>query len=279
MPMTMKQSDIVAAMKVLPSIDVDFEIRRRVDFIKQQLKRATSKTLVLGISGGIDSCTCGRLAQLAVDELNQNQGDYRFIAVRLPYAEQADEIDAQQSIDFIRPSLSITVNIQAGTDAIHRSVMDALSAGSLGEISDKIQDFARGNVKARMRMIAQYEVAGILNGLVLGTDHSAENVTGFYTKHGDGACDLIPLFGLNKRQVRQLAHHLGAPEQIITKAPTADLENLSPSKADEEALGLTYDQIDDFLEGRNIDPVAAERLIQIFVATAHKRDPIACIYD
>jgi len=141
------------------------------------------------------------------------------------------------------------------------------------------QDFVKGNVKARMRMIAQYEIAGLLEGLVLGTDHSAENVTGFYTKYGDGACDMVPLFGLNKRQVRQLAAELGAPEQIITKIPTADLESLAPSKPDEEALGLSYDQIDDFLEGKKIDPVAEHRLIHIFLTTAHKRQPIATIYD
>ena len=72
----------------------------------------------------------------------------------------------------------------------------------MNTLSEAQIDFARGNVKARMRMIAQYEIAGLTGGLVLGTDHSAENITGFYTKHGDGACDLAPLFGLNKRQVR-----------------------------------------------------------------------------
>ena len=130
-----------------------------------------------------------------------------------------------------------------------------------------------------MRMIAQYEIAGLLGGLVLGTDHSAENVTGFYTKYGDGACDIIPLFGLNKRQVRQVATHLGAPEKIVRKTPTADLETLAPSKPDEEALGLTYDQIDDFLEGREVDPAAADRIIHIYLTTAHKREPIATVYD
>ncbi len=148
------------------------------------------------------------------------------------------------------------------------------------EVRDLIaQDFAKGNVKARVRMVTQYEVVGLLGGLVLGTDHSAENVTGFYTKYGDGACDLVPLFGLNKRQIRLLARQLGAPDQIITKAPMADLETLAPGKADEAALGLTYDQIDDFLEGKEIDAEASERLIHIFVTTAHKRQPIASIYD
>ena len=275
----MKQTDIIAEMQVLPEIDVDHEIRRRVDFIKYQLELSGQKNLVLGISGGIDSCTCGRLAQLAVEELNQDADGYRFIAVRLPYATQADESDAQLSIDFIQPSASLTVNVQPGADAIHQSVMQALDEQGLDDIDAKQQDFAKGNVKARVRMVAQYEVVGLLGGLVLGTDHSAENVTGFYTKYGDGACDLVPLFGLNKRQVRQLAKRLGAPEKIISKTPTADLESLAPAKADEDALGLSYDQIDDFLEGKQIDEQAAERLIQIFLTTAHKRQPIATVYD
>ena len=275
----MNQADIVAEMRVLPDIDVEYEIRRRVDFIKYQLELSGLQTLVLGISGGIDSCTCGRLAQLAIEELNQDTSSYRFIAVRLPYATQTDETDAQLSLDFIKPSHSLTVNVQPGSDAIHQSTMTALNASGLGDLSDNTQDFARGNVKARMRMIAQYEIAGLLGGLVLGTDHSAENVTGFYTKYGDGACDLVPLFGLNKRQVRQVAAQLGAPQGIISKVPTADLETLDPSKSDEDALGLSYDQIDDFLEGRNIDLAAEQRIIHIFLTTAHKRQPIATVYD
>jgi NAD+ synthase len=275
----MNQAEIVNEMKVLPEIDVEFEIRRRVDFIKLELELSGQKALVLGISGGIDSCTCGRLAQLAIDKLNQNGNGFQFIAVRLPYAAQTDESDAQISIDFIRPSHSVTVNVQSGSDAIHESTLKALGEQGLDQQAAEVQDFAKGNVKARMRMIAQYEIAGLLGGLVLGTDHSAENVTGFYTKYGDGACDLAPLFGLNKRQVRQLATTLGAPANIITKPPTADLESLAPSKPDEDALGLTYDQIDDFLEGKKITLEAEQRLIHIFVKTAHKRQPIATVYD
>ena len=275
----MNQAEIVAEMQVMPEIDVKYEIRRRVDFIKYQLELSGQKALVLGISGGVDSCTCGRLAQIAVDELNQDAEGYRFIAVRLPYASQADETDAQQALNFILPSHSVTVNVQAGSDAIHESTLTALAEQGLADQTANKQDFVKGNVKARMRMIAQYEIAGLLDGLVLGTDHSAENVTGFYTKYGDGACDIAPLFGLNKRQVRQLASQLGAPEKIITKTPTADLESLAPSKPDEETLGLSYDQIDDFLEGKKIDPEAEHRIIHIFLTTAHKRQPIATVYD
>lgn len=275
------QASIVSEMRVLPVIDTQFEISRRVSFIKQRLIDSGLNTLVLGISGGVDSSTCGRLAQLAVDELNQANpvNSYRFIAVRLPYAEQADEADAQAAIQFIQPSESVSVNVQAGSDAIHDSVTGAMDNSGLLTQSESSIDFTKGNVKARMRMIAQYEIAGLLGGLVIGTDHSAENITGFYTKFGDGACDLAPLFGLNKRQVRQLATELGAPEKLVHKAPTADLESLTPSKPDEDALGLSYDQIDDFLEGRSIGLEAEERLIGIYLRTQHKRQAIATIYQ
>ena len=128
-------------------------------------------------------------------------------------------------------------------------------------------------------MVAQYDIAGMVGGLVLGTDHSAENITGFYTKWGDGACDLVPLFGLSKRQVRQIAAHLGCPEILITKAPTADLESLNPQLADEQALGLSYDNIDDFLEAKTVADDVTERIIDIYLKTQHKREPIPTIYD
>ncbi|MEH6516179.1 MAG: ammonia-dependent NAD(+) synthetase [Halioglobus sp.] len=271
---------IISQMQVLPEIDVEAEVARRVAFIKSQLKGAQLRTLVLGVSGGIDSCTLGRLAQLAVNQLNSEGDDvYQFIAVRLPYNVQKDEVDAQVSIDFIQPSQALSVNVQPGADAIHNETCEALKKNGLLPASDSKQDFVKGNVKARTRMVIQYEIAGMMDGLVLGTDHSAENITGFYTKYGDGACDLAPLFGLNKRQVRQVAAYLGAPSHIVNKAPTADLETLSPQKADEQALGMSYDQIDDFLEGKSVDPAVAKRLVEIFEKTQHKRVPIPTIYD
>ncbi|EDL54157.1 MULTISPECIES: ammonia-dependent NAD(+) synthetase [Vibrio] len=268
-------------MRVLPSIDPRFEIERRVAFIKSKLQQSGCKSIVLGISGGVDSTTCGRLAQLAVNELNEesNSSDYQFIAVRLPYGEQKDEDEAQLALSFIEPTHSVSVNIKAGVDGLHAASHIALEGtGLLPEDSAKV-DFVKGNVKARARMVAQYEIAGYVGGLVLGTDHSAENITGFYTKFGDGACDLAPLFGLSKRQVREVADTLGAPEQLVKKTPTADLEELAPQKADEDALNLTYDQIDDFLEGKPVSQEVSDRLVAIYKATQHKREPIPTIYD
>ncbi|MEP7704275.1 ammonia-dependent NAD(+) synthetase [Paraglaciecola sp. 25GB23A] len=276
----MLTATVIEQMRVLSHIEPAFEVNRRVNFIKTQLLNSGMKSLVLGISGGIDSCTLGKLAQIAVDELNQQQNKhFQFVAVRLPYNVQADEVDAQASIDFIKPSHSVAVNVQPGADAIDQQTCAALAAQGLLPDSETKRDFVKGNVKARTRMVIQYEIAGMLDALVLGTDHSAENITGFYTKYGDGACDLAPLFGLNKRQVREIAHFLGAPANIITKAPTADLESLAPQKADELALGLSYDEIDDFLEGKVVAQYVAEKLVNIFVKTQHKRVPIPTIYD
>ena len=276
----MNKQTIIDEMRVLPDIDPEFEIQRRVSFIQDQLLASGCKSLVLGISGGVDSSTCGRLAQLAVDGLNQttNSSDYQFVAVRLPYGVQQDEDDAQTSLSFIQPSKSLTVNIKAGTDAINASVCDTLADNGMLP-NEAAVDFAKGNVKARARMTSQYEIAGMLGGLVLGTDHSAENITGFYTKFGDGACDLAPLFGLSKRQVRQLASTMGAPDSLVFKTPSADLECLSPQKEDEQVLGVSYENIDNFLEGRDVAADIAERLISIYTKTQHKRLPIATIYD
>lgn len=276
----MDRQAIIEEMQVQSEINPNFEIKRRVDFIKQKLVQSGLKNLILGISGGVDSSTCGRLAQLAVNELNEEHGNqYKFIAVRLPYDVQADEGDAQLAVSFIQPSHCVTTNIFEGAQGIHNETISALGEAGILDANDAQIDFSKGNVKARTRMVTQYHIAGIMGGLVLGTDHSAENITGFFTKWGDGACDLIPLFGLSKRQVRSLAKAMGAPEKLITKAPTADLEELDPGKKDEDALGLSYDQLDDFLEGKPVSEAVSEKIIAIYMKTQHKRQPIPTIYD
>ena len=275
------RAEIMTEMKVQPTIDVNAEISRRVNFIKARLVAAHSRSLVLGISGGVDSSTCGRLCQLAVNELNEEHSTnkYQFIAVRLPYGVQADEDEAQMAVDFIQPSKRMTVNIQPAADALHEQVLIAITSSGDALPEQAQIDFIKGNVKARQRMVSQYEIAGFSQGLVVGTDHSAENITGFYTKFGDGACDLAPLFGLSKRQVRALATALGAPAVLVEKAPTADLESDRPGLTDEEALGLSYNQIDDFLEGKPVSEEVEQKLIGIYLRTQHKRQPIPTIYD
>lgn len=267
------QKEIIAAMKTQPGIDPQAEIRKSVDFMKAYLKKYPFvKTLVLGISGGQDSTLAGRLGQMAAEEMRAETGDaaYRFIAVRLPYGEQADESDAMAAIDFIQADETIRVNIKPAVDA----TLTALEANQLS-----INDFNKGNIKARQRMIAQYGIAGARQGVVLGTDHSAESITGFYTKFGDGGADLVPLYRLDKRQGKQMLKALGAPEHLYLKVPTADLEEDRPALPDEVALGVRYDEIDDYLEGKDVAPDAAEKIEGWYLKTAHKRHLPITIFD
>ena len=267
------QKEIIAAMKTQPEIDPQAEIRKSVDFMKAYLKKYSFvKTLVLGISGGQDSTLAGRLGQMAAEEMRAETGDaaYRFIAVRLPYGEQADESDAMAAIDFIQADETMRVNIKPAVDA----TLTALEANQLS-----INDFNKGNIKARQRMIAQYGIAGARQGVVLGTDHSAESITGFYTKFGDGGADLVPLYRLDKRQGKQMLKALGAPEHLYLKVPTADLEEDRPALPDEVALGVRYDEIDDYLEGKDVVPAAAEKIEGWYLKTAHKRHLPITIFD
>ncbi|MGY5339031.1 ammonia-dependent NAD(+) synthetase [Levilactobacillus spicheri] len=268
-----KQREIIEALKVQPTIDPETEIRRSVDFLKDYLRQYSFlKTLVLGISGGQDSTLAGALAEQAVTELRRETGkaDYKFIAVRLPYGEQADEADAMAAIDFMNADEVQRVNIQPATDAMEAAV----TANGV-----TISDFNKGNIKARQRMIAQYAIAGARAGAVVGTDHAAEAVTGFYTKYGDGATDICPLWRLDKRQGAAMLQFLGAPEHLYRKVPTADLEDDRPALPDEVALGVRYQDIDDYLEGKPVNDHAAETIENWYRKTAHKRHLPVNVYD
>ncbi len=270
--MTDRQREIAAALQVVPPFQdrqqLLAEIERRKAFIKRCLLDSGLKTLVLGISGGVDSTTAGRLAQLSVEELRAQSGDagYRFIAVRLPYAVQHDEPDAQQAMQFIRADEEQTVNI---ADSVRALV--ACTPG-LDALTPARRDFVIGNIKARIRMVAQFTIANAANGLVIGTDHAAEAVMGFFTKFGDGACDLAPLTGLVKHQVRAIAQELGAPASLVQKVPTADLEELDPGKPDEAAHGVPYSEIDAFLHGQPVSEQAYQRIVRTYDASQHKRE-------
>ncbi|MCU1444776.1 MAG: synthetase [Cryobacterium sp.] len=254
-----------------PNIDPAAEIRRRIEFLKDYLLASGAKGLVLGISGGQDSSLAGRLCQLAIEELIVEGHVVRFVPVRLPYAVQRDEDDAQLALEFIAPESNLTFNIQRAVDGVEDEFADSTGAA--------LPDFDKGNVKARARMVAQYAIAGAAGLLVVGTDHAAEAVTGFFTKYGDGGADLLPLTGLTKRQGRALLVELGAPEHLYLKAPTADLLDDNPGQTDEANLGMQYEHIDDFLEGKPVDDTVAEAIERRYLSTEHKRRVPASLFD
>ncbi|MFN9470024.1 ammonia-dependent NAD(+) synthetase [Acidovorax sp.] len=265
--MTEDQNRIAAELRIDPRFDVSAEITRRTQFLMDYARRAGAGSFVLGISGGVDSSVAGRLCQLAAEQLRSSGMPVRFIAMRLPYGVQADHADAQRALTFIDPDETLAIDIKPAADAM----LAQLKVGGL-TFNDQWQaDFVLGNIKARQRMIAQYAVAGATGGLVVGTDHAAEAVMGFFTKFGDGGFDLSPLGGLTKRRVRSMALALGGDEKLAYKVPTADLETMRPLRSDEAVLGVSYDAIDDFLECREIAPASAEAILQTYRRTAHKR--------
>ena len=267
------QEEIIKELGVKPEIDAQEEIRRSIDFLKAYLyAHPFLKTYVLGISGGQDSTLAGRLAQLAMEEMRDETKDesYQFIAVRLPYGEQADEADAQKALAFIQADVNLVVNIKEATD----QMVQAVEATGL-----EVSDFNKGNIKARNRMIAQYALAGARQGAVIGTDHAAENLTGFFTKYGDGGADILPLYRLNKRQGRLLLKALGADASLYEKVPIADLEEEKPGLTDEAALGVTYKDIDDYLEGKSVSSQSRDTIESWWKKTAHKRHLPITVFD
>lgn len=240
------------------------DIDRRVAFIKKAVSSAKASSLVLGVSGGVDSTVAGQLCQMAANQLQDEGYDCRLFAMRLPYGEQFDEADAQMAIKYINPDEVIKVNIAPAVDAMMLSV-------PLGDQTQEQMDFVKGNVKARMRMIAQYAQANLCNGLVVGTCNAAEDVMGFATKYGDNACDIAPLHGLTKNQVRRIASDLDAPMELVQKTPTGDLEDGSPGKPDEAYFGMSYDTIDGFLLGESVSSEDKKIIVDRYFASQHKR--------
>ncbi|MCM3567480.1 ammonia-dependent NAD(+) synthetase [Neobacillus mesonae] len=266
------QAQIMKDLHISPSIDPKEEVRKRIDFLKSYVVKTKAKGYVLGISGGQDSTLAGRLAQLSVEELRKEGTDAVFIALRLPYGMQQDEDDAKKALAFIKADKEMVFNIKPAVDEVQKEYNQET-------IGQPLSDYQKGNVKARMRMIAQYAAGGMEGLLVIGTDHAAEAITGFYTKYGDGGADVLPLTGLTKRQGKALLKELGAEERLYLKVPTADLLDQKPGQADETELGITYEELDDYLEGHPVSKEAAEKIEKRYVQTEHKRRMPATMFD
>ncbi|MBC9926911.1 MULTISPECIES: ammonia-dependent NAD(+) synthetase [unclassified Leucobacter] len=258
------QQQIIDALGPVSEIDPVAEGERRIQFLVDYARSVPPvRGFVLGISGGQDSTLAGRIAQLAVERLRAEGREAEFTAVRLPYGVQADEADAQLALSFIQPDHAVTVDI--------KSTVDALAAAVDAGTGQPLTDFTKGNAKARARMLAQYAIAGDRGLLVIGTDHAAEAITGFYTKFGDGAADILPLAGLTKSQGAAILQELGAPERLWKKAPTADLLDELPGQTDESSLGVSYPEIDAYLRGEDVSEEASANLERRYLGTEHKR--------
>lgn len=260
------QKKIIKLSGVKSIITPEIEIKNCVQFLKKYLlSHIDLKSLIVGISGGQDSTLTGKLCQIAINEIRKEKKDisYQFIGVRLPYGIQQDEKDCQDAINFINPDQLFYVNIK-------NSVIS--SEQSLKKSGIQISDHIRGNEKARERMKVQYSIAAVKNGLVVGTGNAAENITGFFTKYGDNGTDINPISRLNKRQGRLLLKILNCPKHLYLKKPTGDLEDDYPQKEDELILGVKYDEIDSYLEGKKVNLASKKIIEQLYLKTDHKRN-------
>jgi NAD+ synthase len=263
------QQEIIEKLGVKPVIDVDAEIRRRVDFLKDYVKQAGAAGLLIAISGGVDSGVAVGLCKRATDELSQESGkDYITLGVFQPYGEQEDIAHSYAVAEAFGLTHKVETNIR---DAVDEIVLETEQAFKDIGTPRHMSRGGKGNIKARTRMVVQYALSFDLNLLVIGTDHASEALTGFFTKWGDGAVDITPLSSLNKRQIRQLARALGVPAPVVDKAPTAGLWE---GQTDEGELGVSYEDNSDYLEGKEIEPKAREILEKHYRRTQHKRQPI-----
>ncbi|HUC93060.1 MAG TPA: ammonia-dependent NAD(+) synthetase [Paenibacillus sp.] len=263
------QQEIIAKLGVKPEINVEEEIRRRVDFLKRYVRESNTSGLLIAISGGVDSAVATGLCKRATDELTQETGkEYMTLGVFQPHGDQSDIADSYATAEAFQLKYKAETNIE---DAVTEITLEVEQAFKHMGMPRHLSRGGKGNVKARTRMVVQYALAFDLNLLVVGTDHASEAITGFFTKWGDGAVDVTPLSSLNKRQVRQLAAALGVPQSVLDKAPTAGLWE---GQTDEGELGITYEDNSDYLEGKEINPAVAEKLEQRYRVTEHKRQPI-----
>lgn len=230
-----------------------------VSWIHEKVKSAGADGCVLGLSGGLDSAVVAALAQKAFPE--------NTLAAILPVGSSAEDV---KDAWLVAEALGVKA-IEINLDKVHRDLVSILETGG-GKLPP--EDLAVANIKPRLRMIALYYLAARHNYLVAGTGNKSEIVTGFFTKYGDSAVDFEPIGELVKAQVFELARYLGVPEKIIEKTPTA---GLWPGQTDEEELGFTYRQLDEYILSGATDREAAGRIREVIRRARHKQEmPPTC---
>jgi len=245
----------------MPSVEA--RIKR---FIKDYVEKCGANGVVLGVSGGLDSCITAALASLSL-------GGHKVLGIAMPEEETYNATDIQHSKLLAKKfgfDLQI-VDISSTLKVFFQSL-------PIYDVADKV---SKGNVKARIRMVYLYYYANKLNRLVCGTSDKSEIMMGYFTKWGDGAADISPIMDLYKTQVRQLALHIGVPAEIVAKPPSP---GLWPNQLAEKELGIKYEILDlilfgleHFMEPKeiakelNLPIKLVEDVKRRWLATEHKR--------
>ncbi len=228
---------------------------RIAQWLRQYLKDAEAEGFVFGLSGGVDSATVAALAVRAV-------GASRTLAALLPCHSSPEDLYLAQRVADTFGIPTVTVDLTPIYDAF------------LTALPPTDHPLAAANIKPRLRMIALYYLAQSRRYLVLGSGNKSEISVGYFTKYGDGGVDLLPLGGLYKTQVWELARELGVPPEVVNRPPTA---GLWPGQTDEGEMGITYRELDRILAAMekgdvaDVDPAALEKVRRMMVTSEHKR--------
>lgn len=233
---------------------IEKKIEHVVTWLQEQVESSKTKGILVGLSGGIDSSVVACLIKRAFPD--------NCIGVVLPCKsnekDRSDGIAVAEAcgIDYIEVELTnaheeifSAVNAALGDRAEHRRLTDA-------------------NLRARLRMSTLYTVGNDLGYLVAGTDNAAELLTGYFTKYGDGGVDILPIARLTKREVFEWAKHLGVPQAVIDRKPSAGLWE---GQTDESEMGVTYDAIDAYIEGNPVSDEDKKIIERMQRVTEHKR--------
>jgi NAD+ synthase len=249
------------------------EISARIAaWLKEKFDQSGAKTFVLGLSGGIDSAVVAGLCARAV-------GPDKVLGVIMPSASNPDDAVCARSVAKAFGIRSVEVDLTGIADSIYAVVPSEAELGV--DADDAVQarrrQLATANVRPRLRMTTNYYVANLTGGIVVGTGNKSEASIGYFTKYGDGGVDLFPIIDLYKFEVRAVARHIGVPQEVIDRPPSAGLWQ---GQTDEAEIGMSYDTLDASLiaiaDGREseVDPAILARIKPLMAASQHKRNPV-----
>jgi len=224
-------------------------------FVKNYLEKSHQKQYVLGLSGGVDSSLVAAICKSAV-------GKERITGIMMPI--DSNPADVEDALDLAK-QLDLNYIVIDGSDSFHRTVEEFAKQGI------ELDQATKANLKVRIRMTILYAYAQKVGGLVIGTDNADESYTGYFTKYGDGGVDVLPIVHLLKREVVEACKIYGISDRLAERTPTA---GLFEGQTDETEMGVTYEDLDNYLLGKEVSEKAKERIEYLHRISEHKRLPI-----